>query len=257
MSARLRSSSTLWSVYEHLAMGVGLGTLALLCLAWLPLATALRPVLPRAWGSSLGRMAIMRGFQCYMGVLRLLCACRFDVEAMDALREQGPMVIVANHPSLLDAVLITSRLPHAVCVMKADVMDNPLLGAGARLAGYVRNDTPLHVVLRCREALRGGTQVVIFPESTRTVGYPANLLNPLSRTAALIASRASVPVQTLLIEFSSPYLGKGWPLWRPPSLPLTCRIRLGQRFDARLDPRALTAELEAHLRAELAHPRTS
>ena len=156
MSARIRSTSLAWSVYEHLAMGVGLCLLALLCLAWLPLALALSLLLPARPGHWLGRRVVMRGFQLYLGVLRLLCACRFDVEAIDALRDQGPMVIVANHPSLLDAVLITSRLPNAVCVMKAEVMDNPLFGAGARIAGYVRNEPPLHVVLRCREALRQG-----------------------------------------------------------------------------------------------------
>jgi len=58
-------------------------------------------------------------------------------------------------------------------------------------------------------------------------------------------------VQTLIIEFSSPYLGKGWPLWRRPSLPLTCRVRLGKRFGVPRDARAFTAELEAHFRAEL------
>lgn len=254
MSARLPSTSTPWSVYEHLAMVVGLGALALICLSWFPLALALHPLLPRKPGEWLGRQVVMRGFRLYVGILRLLCACRFDIEAIDALRDQGPMVIVANHPSLLDAVLITSRLPNAVCVMKADVMNNPLFGAGARMAGYVRNEPPLHMVLQCREALRQGAQLLIFPEGTRTPGYPANPINPLSRTAALIASRAGVPVQTLIVEFSSPYLGKGWPLWRAPSLPLTCRIRLGGRFDPPRDPRAFTTELEAHWRTELARP---
>lgn len=254
MSARLPSTSAPWSAYEHLAMVVGLGALAVICLAWVPLALALHPVLPRRLRVGLGRQVVMRGFQLYVGILRLLCACRFDIEAIDALRDQGPMVIVANHPSLLDAVLITSRLPNAVCVMKADIVDNPLFGAGARFAGYVRNEPPVHMVLRCREALAQGAQVVIFPEGTRTPGYPANPINPLSRTAALIAARAGVPVQTLIVEFSSPYLGKGWPLWRAPSLPLSCRIRLGGRFDAPRDPRVFTSELEAHWRTELARP---
>ena len=162
------------------------------------------------------------------------------------------MVIrAANHPSLLDAVLITSRLPNAVCLMKSSLMDNPLFGAGARLARYVRNDNLLSAVLSCRRELHQGAQLVIFPEGTRTLGYPANPLNPLSRSTALIATRAGVPVQTVIIEFSSPYLGKGWPLWRKPTLPLTCRVRLGRRFDPPRDAHAFTTELEAYFRAEL------
>ena len=246
-----RPTSWLWSVYEHVAMVLGLGALAVVCLSWTPLAIALYPVLPTPLGRWLGRQAIMRGFRLYVGVLRTVCACRFDLSAIDALRDQGPMVIAANHPSLLDAVLITSRLPNAVCFMKADIMDNPLFGAGARMARYVRNDNLLSAVLSCRRELQQGAQLVIFPEGTRTLGYPANPLNPLSRSTALIATRAGVPVQTVIIEFSSPYLGKGWPLWRKPSLPLTCHIRLGRRFAPPRDARLFTQELEAYFRAEL------
>ncbi|MDR7093524.1 lysophospholipid acyltransferase family protein [Hydrogenophaga laconesensis] len=250
-------ASLLWSVYEHIAMVLGLSSLAVICLTWTPLALALYPVLPTPLGRWLGRQAIMRGFRLYVTILRTLCACRFDLSEIDTLRDQGPMVIAANHPSLLDAVLITSRLPDAVCFMKAELMDNPLFGAGARMARYVRNDHLLSAVQICRRELEQGAQLVIFPEGTRTVGYPENPLNPLSRSTALIASRAGVPVQTLIIEFSSPYLGKGWPLWRRPSLPLTCRVRLGKRFDVPRDARAFTAELDAHFRSELDTPSTA
>ena len=246
-----RPTSWLWSVYEHVAMVLGLSALAVVCLSWTPLAIALYPVLPTPLGRWLGRQAIMRGFRLYVGVLRTVCACRFDLSAIDALRDQGPMVIAANHPSLLDAVLITSRLPNAVCFMKADIMDNPLFGAGARMARYVRNDHLIGAIQSCRRELQHGAQIVIFPEGTRTLGYPANPLNPLSRSAALIAVRARVPVQAVIIEFSSPYLGKGWPLWRKPSLPLTCHIRLGRRFAPPRDARLFTQELEAYFRAEL------
>ncbi|AOF87169.1 acyltransferase family protein [Hydrogenophaga sp. RAC07] len=254
MNTEARPRSLLWGLYEHLAMVVGLSALAVVCLSWLPLALVLYRVLPGPLGRWLGRQAIMRGFRLYVGVLRTLCTCRFDLGALDTLRDQGPMVIAANHPSLLDAVLITSRLPNAFCLMKSSLMDNPLFGAGARMARYVRNDNLLSAVLSCRRELQQGAQLVIFPEGTRTLGYPTNPLNPLSRSTALIATRAGVPVQTVIIEFSSPYVGKGWPLWRKPSLPLTCRVRLGRRFDAPHDARAFTTELEAYFRAELASP---
>jgi hypothetical protein len=58
-------------------------------------------------------------------------------------------------------------------------------------------------------------------------------------------------VQTLIIEFSTPYLGKAWPLWRRPVLPLSCRIRLGRRFEPPADVAAFTAELEAYFRSEM------
>lgn len=238
-----RSAQLLQALREHVAMVIGLGLLALLCLSWSPVALVLHRVLPRRWGQPLGRWVAMRSFRLYLGVLELLCGCRFDLSALDELPRQGPMIIVANHPSLLDALLLVSRLPDAVCIMKASLMDNPMWGAAARLANYIRNLNLLHVILHARHALDEGAQVIIFPEGTRTNRFP---VDPLLPSIGLIAKRAQAPVQTVLIEFSTPYLGKSWPLWRPPALPLQVRVRLGDRFDPPHDPAAFTEALQRH-----------
>lgn len=242
------SRSRWWRAYEIVAMAVGLGSLAIICLGWLPFALVLNPLLPRRLGQPLGRRAIAAGFRLYLRILKGCCGCRFDLGELDALRDRGPLILAANHPSLLDAVLIVSRLPNAVCVMKASLMDNPLFGAATRLARYIRNHAALEMILKSREALQQGAQLVVFPEGTRTRHFP---IDPCLPTIGLIARRAGVPVQTLLIEFSTPYLGKAWPLFRPPALPLTCRIRLGRQFAPPRDFQAFAGELEAYFRAEL------
>lgn len=244
-----RRAHAAWRAYERLAMVLGLGFLGLLCLVWLPFAALLQPLLPRRWGQPLGRRMIMTAFRVYLRFLRFFCACRFDLAAMDALRHDGPLVLVANHPSLLDVVMIVSRLPDAVCIMKAALMDNILLGAAARLARYIPNDAPLEMVRRAREELGEGAQLLLFPEGTRTRSFPVDRCTP---GAALIAGRARVPVQTLLIDFSSPYLGKAWPLFRRPELPLRASVRVGRRFAPPADAAAFTRELEDYFRAELA-----
>lgn len=243
-----RRASFAWRAYERVAMLLGLGALAVMCLVWLPFAMLLHPLLPRRVGEPLGRRMISAGFRFYLRFLALFCACRIDLSELDALPDAGPLIIAANHPSLLDAVMIVSRLPNAVCVMKASLLDNILFGAAARLARYIRNDVPLETILRAREELRRGTQVVIFPEGTRTTHFPVEVCQA---TIGLVAKRAAVPVQTLIIEFSTPYLGKTWPLLRPPVLPLACRVRLGRRFAPPADIPAFTAELEAYFRAEM------
>ncbi|MBL8419861.1 MAG: 1-acyl-sn-glycerol-3-phosphate acyltransferase [Dechloromonas sp.] len=243
-----RGRGHLWSAYEYVAMVVGLGFLALICLLWLPFAMILHPLLPRRWGQPLGRFMIMAGFRTYLRFLTLCCACRFELSALDGLRHEGPLIVVANHPSLLDAVMILSRLPNAVCVMKAGLMDNILFGAAARLARYIRNDAPLNLILDARAELRQGAQLVIFPEGTRTTTFP---IDPLLPTAGVIAARTGTPVQALYIAFSSPYLGKGWPLFGKPELPLDISVRRGQRFAAQKDACAFTVLLEECFRREL------
>lgn len=249
-----RPRSLWWALYERFAMHVGLGALALLCLLWLPFALLLYPVLPRSVGQRLGRRAISAGFRFYLHVLAWLCACRFDVSELDALRDEGPLIIAANHPSLLDAVVIVSRLPNAICVMKASLMDNLLFGAAARLARYVRNDGILQIIARSRDALARGDQLVLFPEGSRTSDFP---LDPLAPTLGMISRRSRVPVQTVLLDFSSPYLGKAWPLFQPPSLPLSVRVRLGRRFEPPTDHLAFTEVLEAYFRQEVRTPSPS
>ena len=61
-----------------------------------------------------------------------------------------------------------------------------------------------------------------------------------------------MPLQALLIEFSSPYLGKDWPLFRKPELPLRVSIRVGRRFAVPAHARRFTRGLEDYFRAELA-----
>jgi 1-acyl-sn-glycerol-3-phosphate acyltransferase len=145
-------------------------------------------------------------------------------------------------------MLILTRHPNIACVMKSELMNNLFLGAGSRLARYVRNDSPRQMIKESVTHLRQGGVLLLFPEGTRTRSTP---VNPLTTSAGLIAKRAGVPVQTLLIETDSPYLSKGWSLFRRPSLPITYRVRLGRRFEAPADAAALTAALDAYYRDAL------
>ncbi|MHB8920458.1 MAG: lysophospholipid acyltransferase family protein [Halothiobacillus sp.] len=238
----------LWATYETIAMVLGLMAFAVLCLIWLPFAWILGFVSSGLRGRRIGRWFIHLGFRLYLGFLRLFCANRFDLSALDTLKTAPPRVLVANHPSLLDALLIVSRLPNVVCVMKAGLMNNILFGAAARRAGYIRNDGPLEMILQADAALKEGAHVLIFPEGGRTQHFP---LDVFGKSAALIAKRADVSIQTVLIKFSSPYLGKQWPLWRRPTLPLRWSVRLGPCFETPREVIACTKKMETTMRQQL------
>ncbi|HXN11206.1 MAG TPA: lysophospholipid acyltransferase family protein, partial [Steroidobacteraceae bacterium] len=148
----------------------------------------------------------------------------------------------------IDAPLVLARHPNLACVMKTDLMANILLGPGARLARYICNRSPRQMVREAIDDLRDGGSLLLFPEGTRSTRAP---LNALSRSVGLIARRSGVPVQTLLIDTDSPFLSKGWPLWRRPALPITYRVRLGRRFEPPADLDAFMQELERYFRSEL------
>ena len=237
-------------VSEYCRLYFGLSFLALICLAWGLLVVPLQPMLPGRRGAALGRRVIMLGFRVYLRVLSAMAACRFDLSELDQLAaEPQGLILAPNHPSLLDAVMIISRFPNVACIMKSSLMDNVLFGSGARLAHYIRNDPPLRMIKDAVRALQAGSFLLIFPEGTRTVSAPLNDIKP---SIGLIAKRAGVPVQTLLIETDTAFLGKGWPLLRRPAMPMRYRIRLGRRFEAPLaDTGGYIAEIEDYLRSAL------
>ena len=234
--------------YEYAVVYLGIALFAAPMLAWSTIATVLGIVLPRRIGTVLGQWAIMRIFRVYLSALTLSGLVKLDLEALDALRDERALIIAPNHPSLLDAVLMISRLPHAVCIMKAELTGNAILGGAASLTGYIRNDSAVSMIRLATSAVRTGGQLLIFPEGTRTVRKP---VNPFKGGFALIAKTAGVPVQTVFIETNSPFLSKGWSLFRKPDFPLIYRARLGQRFAVNGEVKVFVANLEAYYREAL------
>ena len=238
--------------YEYLVLYLGLFWLGLQCLAWTPVALIVNPLLPTAWGRALGRHVIMKGFRYYLASLSLSRRCSFDLEALDALRDQPSLIIAPNHPCLLDAVMVISRLPNVACVLKANLLNNVFLGAGARLARYIRNEPIRFMVHQATEDFASGSHLLLFPEGTRTTTRP---LNKIQLSIGLVAHHAQVPVQTVLIETNSAYLSKGWSLFRKPPMPIYYRVRLGRRFDPPQHPRQLVEDLQQYFVQELTQER--
>jgi 1-acyl-sn-glycerol-3-phosphate acyltransferase len=217
--------------------------LGVVSLVWNVLALLLHPLLPAERGLTLGRRVISDVYRHFWGVAGATGMLRFDGTALDVLKDERGLLIVANHPCVLDALLIVGRLPRSACLMKASLMVNPMLGPGARLARYIRNDTVVGTIRACVKDLKRGGQLVMFPEGTRTTRFPVNEFRP---GVTLIAKLAKAPIQTVFIDTDSPFAGKGWPLWKLPPLPVTITMRLGERFAPERDEDALHQTLERY-----------
>jgi 1-acyl-sn-glycerol-3-phosphate acyltransferase len=237
------------AAWDYTLLVAGFALLGLQCVAWGVVALVLILVLPAKTARTIGRSGAMWTFRSYLAMMQALGAWRLDLSELDALRGAGPLIIAPNHPCLLDAVLIVSRLPNAVCVMKGALLGNIFLGPGARLAHYVRNDSLLRLIARASAELHEGGQLLLFPEGTRTVGGP---IGELTDAVGALSRRSGVPVQTVIIEAGSDFLGKGRSVLARPTLPLTYRLRLGRRFEPPEDVRAFTVELERYFKRELA-----
>jgi 1-acyl-sn-glycerol-3-phosphate acyltransferase len=234
--------------YEYLVLYGGLLLFAVMCLAWSLPAGILRHLMPEKTGERVSQAAIMLVFRTYLAAIRISGLVKCDLSELDSLRNEKGLIITTNHPSLIDVVLIASRLQRIVCILKADLLNNPLLGGGASMAGYIRNDSAGKLIRRAVETVHNGNQLLIFPEGTRTVAPP---VNEFKEGFGLIARKSGVPIQTVFIETNSPFLGKHWPLLKRPEFPLVYRVRLGKRFEVTGDAKTFVQDLEHYYREQL------
>ena len=212
---------------DYLVTYALLATLAAMILVWTLLALVLIGPLPERRRRALARRTMSAGFGLFGRFLRASGACRFELEALTPLAREGRIILAPNHPSALDAIVLLMCHPDLVCVLKPGLLNNPMLGVGARLAGYIRAEPPRRLVKSAVAELERGAALLLFPEGTRTRQVP---VNTLTASVAVIAKHARAPIQVAFIDTDSPYLAKGWPLLKAPRLPIRYRVRLGRRL---------------------------
>lgn len=137
----------------------------------------------------------------------------------------GGLVLVANHPALIDITCLLARVPEAVCIFKPAIRRNPVLGAAARRAGYLASDGGHELVRSVAAKVASGHTLVIFPEGTRTP--PGEALLSFKPGFVLIARRAKVPIQLVRITTDSDVLTKGRAWWKLPKFPAHIQIDAG------------------------------
>ena len=243
-----RSRNPLWIAYEFWVMVVGLGVFALLCFGSIPVFGILYFLVPRDRHKRTVRSAISVAFRMYLLLLRWVCAIRCDTLELRQLRRDGPLIVIANHPSLLDVVILLSQLPNGTCIMKASVMQNPLYGLAVRMAGYVSNASAEEMFETSRAELMQGSHFIIFPEGGRSRDFP---ISSFSSTCILLSRATRAPIQAVLLDYSTPYLGKRWGLLCRPALPLRVRARIGRRFACDDLRPGLRSEMESYFRSEV------
>ena len=122
---------------------------------------------------------------------------------------------VANHPTLIDVVILLSVIKSSDCVVKAALAKNPFTKGPLLTAGYIVNSSPEKLVERCVKALKDGDNLLIFPEGTRT----KNLSKlRFKRGAAIIAATANHPITPITIECKPRMLAKGQKWYKIPRI---------------------------------------
>ena len=154
----------------------------------------------------------------WMGWIRVLDV-KVDIDR-SALPE-GPFVVVANHPTLVDVTAILRTIDNSCTIVKPVIYRRwwirPLMEGSGQIEGANNPLAAPRLVERAAERIRDGMSMVIFPEGTRTV---EGREMPFHRMAFEIACRAGVPVVSLRLRCEPSWLSKARPLFRiPPTVP--------------------------------------
>lgn len=118
---------------------------------------------------------------------------------------RSPSVMVANHISYLDPLLLAGLVP-CVPIAKAELSGWPVLGEAARRSKvlFVRRDCGSSGARVLREAMRAleqGISILVFPEGTTTRGRE---VLPFRRGAFGLAQMLGVPVVPIAVSYADP-----------------------------------------------------
>ncbi|PRC95160.1 Acyltransferase [Solimicrobium silvestre] len=176
----------------------------------------------RAYRTALARTMIRVAFRFFVGLMQGLGVLRYEIIGRQRLDRSG-LLILANHPTLIDTVFLMAFVKRADCIVKADLQTNLFTRGAVIAAGYIFNNHGSELVNDCINSLECGSNLIVFPEGTRT---PSDGQICLKRGAANIAVRAKCNVTPVVITCYPKTLSKGEKWWQIPLRPATFRIEV-------------------------------
>ena len=203
----------------------------------------------RARKMRLGAMLVARGYLQLCRGLGLISVNYVNPVELPA------GLIVANHPSLVDAIWILATQPDLCCVLKGDLQRFKVLQLLVQQLGWVSNRDPEQLLREGCERLRAGETLLVFPEGTRTLpGQPVKF----RLGAAELALRSGVPVHPIVIHKHGRYLSKSSPWYDFPADKIRWSVEFAPTLsltdasqDIRVRRRQLTADLQHFFRKAL------
>jgi 1-acyl-sn-glycerol-3-phosphate acyltransferase len=231
---------------------------ALLAVTVFPLMMAVSP--EREIGRKRVRYVIHLVFRLFLWFMRSMGVINIDLEAREQLASQRSCIIIANHPTLLDVVILMSASPNFQCVVKYQLWNNFFLRGAVSAAGFIRNDLETReFVEQCTKVFTNGDNLLIFPEGTRTI--PGEFPK-LFRGFANVAIIAKVDIQTVVIKCEPVTFTSDKPWYDVPVSRACYHIRSGDFWHAEsynqtphrsLNARRLVRNIETYFRNALSN----
>ncbi len=167
---------------------------------------------------------IRYSFKGFTEMMVQLGIMSYHVEGLEKLQNSRQELVIANHPTLVDVVVMIGLMQQANCVVKQSLWTNPFTRGPVRSAGYILNAGSQQFIDDCVARLKeqDAASLLIFPEGTRT--EKGEYLNEFQRGAANIALRANVPIRPVMIRCTPSTLTKNEKWYHVPAKPFHIEI---------------------------------
>ncbi len=169
-------------------------------------------------------------WKALQGIGRVGTTLFFDLKTYGRrnVPKKGGVLLVANHQSYLDPVLVAVHLYRPVSFLaKSELFENPFLAWLIRLLTAIsvrQGESDVGAMKEAIRRLREGHALSIFPEGTRTL---TGEIEPLEKGVALVIRRAAVPVVAVAIHGSFEAWPKGSKVFHPHRI----RVKYGKPMD--------------------------
>jgi 1-acyl-sn-glycerol-3-phosphate acyltransferase len=211
-------------------------------------------------------------FRAFVRMLRAIGVMQLEVRGDLRRATAGGAIVIANHPTYLDVMVLLSLVPSACCLVKNAHWRNPCFYGIVRAANYVSNADAAQLLETSAKQLQAGYSMIVFPEGTRSPGV--DRLHPFSRGFAHMAlagtahaegaqgaGRSGPSIVPVLIDCDPPVFTKALRWYHVPPRPFRFRIVVlepvraarftGAGAPPALAARALASGLETHMTQHL------
>lgn len=140
----------------------------------------------------------------------LLPIWKIRIEGREKGLKDTPFVIISNHQSILDILLINCLRYRLKWISKIENMKLPVLGWYLRMAGYIiidrgNTESKEEMMEKSFRCLKGGTSIMMFPEGTRSADCEIGLFK---RGAFQLSINAHIPILPIVLDGSGGVLPK-------------------------------------------------
>ncbi len=196
----IRILRSLLAIFCFILFGTGAGVISFVIFPFISL-TKTKEKQKEAYSE-----VIRKAWSFFAWVLSFTGVLNIHVSNREEFQNLSGKIVVANHPTFIDVVILISMIPKSTCLAKKETLSNPLFRNIVKSIYIINDIDPDKLKLDTDRYLKEGFNIIIFPSGTRT--KPGEDFK-IHKGPAAIALNSGVEILPVKIKTDYPFLQKG------------------------------------------------